>query len=129
MAPQVGRRSAERRARSPGPPESFFIAGAGAAILDGGSKTRRSVRRGGLSAALLGPPKRASWPGFGACALRRAARVRRCGGCPGPRPLGWGRAECDRLPLPHPARGGGAGQTLPPPDGRRDSEAPRLLQA
>lgn len=45
--------------------------------------------------------------------------MRRCGGCPGPRPLGWGRAECDRLPLPHPPRGGGAGQTPPPDDGTR----------
>lgn len=42
-----------------------------------------------------------------------------CESCPGPRPLGWGRAECDRLPLPHPPRGGGADQTPPPDDWTR----------
>lgn len=36
-APQVAKTSVERRARSPGRPESVFIAGACAAILDGGS--------------------------------------------------------------------------------------------
>ncbi|KAJ8788097.1 hypothetical protein J1605_005396 [Eschrichtius robustus] len=36
-ASQVGRRSTEWRAHLPGPPESVFSAGAGAAILDGGS--------------------------------------------------------------------------------------------
>lgn len=61
-------------------------------------------------------PKRVSWPGFGARALRRGARVLRCGGYSGLRPLGWGRAECDRLPLPHPPRGGGADEKLPPDD-------------
>lgn len=36
-APQDAKTSVERRARSPGRPESVFIAGACAAILDGGS--------------------------------------------------------------------------------------------
>lgn len=55
VASQVGRRSTEWRARLPGPPEGVFSAGAGAAILDGGSKTRKSVRSEGFPAALLGP--------------------------------------------------------------------------
>lgn len=58
VAPQVGKKSTEQTARLPGPPESVFIAGVRAAILDGGSQRRTSVRREGFSVALLGPPKR-----------------------------------------------------------------------
>lgn len=56
-APQVGRKSTEQTARLPGPPESVFIAGIRAAILDGGSQRRTSVRREGFTVALFGPPK------------------------------------------------------------------------
>uniref|UniRef100_A0A8D2D6E3 non-specific serine/threonine protein kinase n=1 Tax=Sciurus vulgaris TaxID=55149 RepID=A0A8D2D6E3_SCIVU len=52
-------------ARLPGPPESVFIAGVRAANLDGGSQRRKSVRREGFSAALLGPPKGPADPALG----------------------------------------------------------------
>lgn len=65
VAPQVGRRSAECRASLPGPPERLFVAGVGAAILDGGSETRASVRREGSPAALLGPGRGPAGPALG----------------------------------------------------------------
>lgn len=65
VAPQVGRRSTEWRAGLPGPPESLFVAGVGAAILDGGSKTRTSVRQEGFPAALLGPGRGPAGPALG----------------------------------------------------------------
>lgn len=86
MAPQVGRRSTERRARLLGPPESFFIAGAGAAILDGGSKTRTSVRRYPSLPLSLGPKEGQLAGLWGVCPEARSASAAMRGlpGAPSP---------------------------------------------
>lgn len=52
----------------------------------------------------------------------------RCGVFPGPRPLGWGRVECDRLPFPQPPRGGGGADQTPPSPGRQVAGAAWLPQ-
>lgn len=132
VAPQVGRRSTEWRARLPGPPESLFVAGVGAAILDGGSKTRTGVRQEGFSAALLGPGR-----GPAGRALGRVPRgaERECddaGTARGPVP--WAgdtpnvtasrslthRGEEERTRRRHQTTGHGGGSA---PSGRRQGQA------
>lgn len=75
------------RARLPGPPESFFIAGAGAAaILDGGSKTRTSVRRAPFLPLSWGPKEGQLAGLWGVCPEARSASATMRGlpGAPSP---------------------------------------------
>lgn len=69
-----------------GPPESFFIADARAAILDGGCKTRTGVRRDPSLPLFLGPKEGQLAGLWGVCPEARSARATMRGlpGAPSP---------------------------------------------